>query len=641
MEESNQMQNPEIENLQTNAPEADTENTIVEQKNEVSAETAPVTETEVEQPAESAETPQTDAAEAPVADYASMSREELTQALAELLNDPDISAIKNRVGDIRLRFLDLNKEVHRQQFETFIAEGGNKDEYEQKDDEVAINFFKTYDIYRTRRQKYQEEQEAEKQENLKQKQQILEELRTLVNSDEEQIKKIYDDFNALQDRWKAIGDIPRESQNDLWQNYHFLLEQFFSKIRMNKELKMLDLKRNLEQKIQLCEKAEELLLEPSITKAFKQMQDLRSQWREIGPVPLEQNDEIWQRFCNAANKIDEQHREQFEARKEELNKNLLAKQALIEKATELTENEPTTIKDWNELTEQLDELLKIWRTIGPVPKEVNDEIWDKFKGMIDNTYTKKKEFFSQIRDEQTENYNQKVNLCLKAEAIAKREDWKKATEELLDLQKQWKEIGSVSRKVSDKIWLRFRGACDEFFAKKEEFFKDIRANEAENLAKKEEILNQLKNYQFGEDKEENLQAIKDFQRRWAEVGFVPMKEKDRLQKDFRNTINGYFEKLRITAREAEETAYRERLKNVAGDAKKFIKGERDEISEKIQKIRSDISLWENNLGFLANSKQAELLKQEFEKKMQGARQQIALLEAKLRILNETKDDENK
>lgn len=636
MEELNEMQNQEMENLQPTVAQTDTVESNVELTSdaqptevEVVAEEAPATEKETT--AETAE---------PETDYSQCDRNQLVDALVALLEESDINAIKNRVGSIRMRFLDLNKEVHREAFEKFLAEGGNKDEYEQKEDEIATTFFKKYDIFRSRRQKYQEELEAKKQENLKKKQEILEELRQLVNSEEESIKKIYDDFNTLQERWKTVGEIPRESQNDLWQNYHFLIEQFFGKVRMNKELKMLDLKRNLEQKIQLCEKAEELLMEPSIQKAFKQLQELRAQWREVGPVPVEQNDEIWQRFCNAANKIDEHRREQYEQRKEELDKNLLAKQALIEKATELTENEPSSIKEWNEITDQLDELLKIWKTIGPVPHEVNEEIWNKFKGMIDGFYTKKKEYFGQMRDEQTENYNKKVDLCLKAEAIAKREDWKKATEELLDLQKQWKETGSVNRKVSDKIWARFRGACDEFFNKKEEFFKDIRSAENDNLQKKEAILAQLKAFQFGENKEENLQVIKDFQRQWAEIGFVPMKEKDRLQKDFRNTINSYFEKLRITAREAEETAYRERLRNVAGDAKKFITGERDDLNEKIQKLRSDISLWENNLGFLASSKQADLLKQEFEKKMQGARQQIALLEAKLRILNEQGKDNN-
>ena len=258
--------------------------------------------------------------------------------------------------------------------------------------------------------------------------------------------------------------------------------------------------------------------------------------------------------------------------------------------------------------------------------------------MIDKHYSEKKEYFGAIRDEQEVNYQKKIDLCLKAEAIAKREDWKKATEELLELQKEWKEIGSTSRKVSEKVWQRFRKACDEFFAKKGEFFAERRTSEHENLTAKEAIIAELKAHQFGDNREENLNAIKEFQRRWAEVGFVPMADKERLHKEFRGEIDRIFEQLKVSAREAEETAYRERISH-AGDSRKFVTNERQELQEKIAKLRSDLALWENNLGFLANSKQADLLKVEFEKKMQGARQQIALLQAKLRILDETEKAE--
>ena len=380
-------------------------------------------------------------------------------------------------------------------------------------------------------------------------------------------------------------------------------------------------------------------MESSVTKAFKGLQDLRARWKEVGPVPTEQNEEIWQRFCNAANQIDERRKEYYDQRKEELDNNLLAKQALIDKATELTEKRPESTKEWNDTTAALDDLLKVWKTIGPVPREVNEEIWTKFKGIIDRHYSDKKEYFGGVRDEQEANYQKKIDLCLKAEAIAKREDWKKATEELLQLQQEWKSIGATSRKVSEKVWQRFRGACDEFFAKKGEFFKERRSNESENLAQKEAILAELKAHQFGENREENLGAIKEFQRRWAEVGFVPMADKERLHKEFRGEIDRIFEQLKISAREAEETAYRERLRNVGGDARRFVQNEKQELHDKIDKLRNDLNLWENNLGFFASSKQADLLKQEFEKKMQGARQQIALLQAKLRILNETEKAE--
>ncbi|MBP5516363.1 MAG: DUF349 domain-containing protein [Bacteroidales bacterium] len=577
--------------------------------------------------------------EEPTVDYSNRTREELVEDLRELLQTPDITSIKNRVAALKLSFNNADKEAKKAAFDKFIEEGGNKDEYEGGDDAIAESFKKEYSTYRERRQKHIDEIEAQKQKNLEQKQAILEELRKLIDSDNESLKQTYDEFNAIQDRWKAIGDVPRTEINGLWQNYHFLVEQFFGKVRMNKELMLLDQKKNLESKTLLCEKAEELIVETSITKAFKELQSLREQWREIGPVPVEQNDEIWARFRNAANQIDERRKEFYEQRHEEQEKNLLAKQALVEKVNELTAEMPTTAKGWNETSAELDELLKVWKSIGPVPKEQNEEIWNTFKGGIDRFYAEKKQHFESVKDEQTENYNKKIDLCLQAEAIAKREDWKKATDELLKLQEEWKHIGPVNRKVSEKIWQRFRGACDEFFNKKSEYFNALRGSEQENLQKKEAILAELKSYSFGENKDENLDAIKDFQRRWMEVGYVPIAEKQRLQKEFRDTINGLFEQLKISAREAEANAYRERIRSVAGN-RQAANGERDNLNEQIQKLRNDINLWENNLGFLASSKQADLLKEEFEKKMQSARQQIALLEAKLKILNETEKAES-
>ncbi len=569
-----------------------------------------------------------------------MSREELLAAMQALM-DEDITKIRNRASAIRNQFNTLNKEVEKQAFDTYIANGGDKEAYEAKPDEVAEAFAMAYENYRLRRQQMLEEMEAQKKRNLEAKQQILDELRALIDKDEENIKQTYDQFNAIQEKWKGIGDVPRESMNDLWQTHHFLIEQFFNKVKINKELRMLDLKRNLEQKIQLCEKAEELMVEPSVTKAFKALQDLRSQWREIGPVPTELNEETWNRFNAAANQIDERRREYYDQRKEELEQNLLAKEALVEKAKELTAEMPTTVKEWNKTSDELNELLKLWKSIGPVPHDKNEEIWNRFKGTIDKHFADKKLYFGQVRDEQTENYNKKVDLCLRAEAIAKREDWKKATEEMLALQAEWKEIGPTSRKVSEKIWQRFRGACDEFFAKKGEHFKDIRASESENLAVKQGIIDELKAHTFGDDKDENLTAIKEYQRRWAEAGHVPIKEKDRLQKEYRALIDGIFEKLKISAREADEASYREHVRAMSSDNKRFVSSEKQDLMDKIEKMRSDLKLWENNLGFLANSKQADLLKQEFEKKMQHTRQQLALLEARMRILDEAAENKEK
>lgn len=647
MEEMTPMQTENTEELHHKEPTQtatiSTENaaeTSTENNNDAAAKQT-VTNTVTENFTEAATTEATEdsanaANEVPVEeiDYSTLSREDIVSTLRELLAE-DIQKARHNISALRNRFNDLNHELRRDALEAFVAEGGKREDFEAKKDELDKEFDHLYEQYRERRQRYQEELEAKKKENLAKKQALVDELKGLVDSGEEQVRTALDKFNDIQERWKAIGEVPREQMNDLWQSYHFQIEQFFSKLKIGRELRALDQKKNLEGKIALCEKAEELTMESSVTKAFKALQDLRSQWKEIGPVPPEVNEEIWQRFQTAANRIDERRREWNEQRKEELDNNLLAKQALVDKATELTAERPAGVRQWNDVTSALDELLKVWKTIGPVPREVNEEIWSKFKGIIDKHYADKKEFFSTIRDEQEVNYQKKIELCLKAEAIAQREDWKKATEELLELQKEWKEIGATSRKVSEKVWQRFRGACDEFFAKKGEFFKERRASEHENLAKKEAILEELKSHQWGENREENLEAIKDFQRRWAEAGFVPMADKERLHKEFRGEIDRVFEQLRISAREAEETAYRERLKNVAGDTRKFVVGERQELMDKIEKLRADLKLWENNLGFLASSKQADLLKQEFEKKMQGARQQIALLHAKLKILDES------
>ncbi len=652
MEETNTQQTPLVNPLEeltkevqhTDEPtvEAARTDTDADPQVETVAET-PAAEAEVaaepkaEEPANEADAAETDEPKAEAPDYSAFSREELVSTLENLLAE-GIETARTHAAAIRNRFNELNREVQRKAFDEFLAQGGVKEDYQEQTDSVAQQFHTLYERYRTMRQQHLEAIEAQKQKNFEAKQGLVEELRKLVDSDEESVKTVMDSFNAIQERWKAIGEVPREKMNDLWQNYHFQIEQFFNKLKISRELRALDQKRNLDQKLGLCEQAEELIVEPNIQRAAKTLQELRARWKEIGPVPAEQNEEIWQRFNAAAQQIDDRRRQYYDQRKEELESNLLAKQALVDKATELTATQPQNTKEWNDLTAELDELLKVWKTIGPVPREQNEDIWQRFKGMIDKHYEDKKEFFGAIRDEQNENYQKKIDLCLKAEAIAKREDWKKATEELLQLQREWKEIGATSRKVSEKIWQRFRAACDEFFSKKGEFFKERRSSESENLAQKEAIIRELKEHQFGDNREENLSAIKEFQRRWAEVGFVPMADKERLHKEFRAEIDRIFEQLKISAREAEETAFRERLHAAGANASRFVASEKQELQDKIEKLRNDLTTWENNLGFFANSKQADLLKAEFEKKMQGARQQLALMQAKLRILVEAEKE---
>ncbi len=566
-------------------------------------------------------------------EYSHFSKEELIETLNVLVQEEDINSIKTKVTLIKVAFLKIVKEEKRQILEKYIEEGGVKEDFEPADDETEISFKAAFDIYRERKNKYNEEQEKIKLENLAKKQQIIEDLKVLINS-EETLKKTYDDFKILQEKWKEIGQVPHTDNNTLWQNYHFLIEKFFDKVKINKELKDLDLKKNMEAKIQLCEKAEELLLEPSITISFKKLQDYHDKWKEIGPVPADKKDEIWERFKTASDQINHLRHEFYETQHKQEDNNLIAKTALCEKAEQILSVECNSLKQWQDATTELNDLLKIWKTIGPAPKKQNNEIWARFKTYLDTFFANKNEFFGKVKDEQQNNLNLKVDLCLQAEAIKERNDWKHATNDLLNLQKQWKEIGPVPRKQQDKIWLRFRAACDEFFKTKADFFSHINEHEATNLKLKEELIEKIKTFKFGDDRNENLQLLKDFQREWSEIGHIPMKEKDRIQAEFRKVINNCFEQLKISNTEASAINYKNKVESMKGngEGRQMIGKEKIFISSKIAKLKEDINLWENNIGFFAHSKQTEILKTEFAKKIDAAKQEVILLEAKFKML---------
>ncbi len=497
-----------------------------------------------------------------------------------------------------------------------------------------MKFNELFDIYKQKRAIFLENPEKEKLVNLEKKKQILEDLKNLIAS-EETLKKTYDDFKELQERWKEIGMVPKSEVNNLWQNYHFLVEKFFDKVKINKELKDLDLKKNLEQKIELCEKAEELLLENSIIKSFKELQRLHEQWKEIGPVPADKNEDLWERFKSTTDKINQRRRDHYKQLQEQHDNNYEAKVGLCEKAEELLPTEVNSIREWQNKTKQFNELFNVWKTIGPAAKKQNDEIWERFKNTLDAFFKDKKEYFGKLKDQQINNYNLKLDLCVRAEAIKDSDDWRQTTRELINLQKEWKEIGPVPRKHSDKIWKRFRAACDEFFNRKSEHFSSIRDEEKENLQKKEELIKLVKETEFGADRNENLNKLKDFQRQWTDIGFVPFKEKDRLQNEFRSAVDKQLDKLNISSTEISIENYKSKMEVLKGsrDGNKSLGRERNFIQGKITQLRDDINVWENNIGFLADSKKASLFKDEFEKKIQKARKELEVLEAKLKFLN--------
>ena len=567
--------------------------------------------------------------------YELCTRDELVDILEKTVTESDINSIKAKVALIKVAFLKKKKEENLRKYENALEEGSTIEELATEQDELDIKFNNFFSIYKANKARHLEEQEKIKLENLKQKFFILDELKNLISS-EETLKKTYDEFKTLQERWKGIGMVPRTEINNLWQNYHFLVEKFFEKVKLNKELKDLDLRKNLEAKMALCEKTEELLLETSVLKSFKKLQKFHEEWKEIGPVPADKKDEIWERFKTATDKINERRREHYAIIEDDQIKNQETKTALCEQAEIVIGLPNESIKDWQENTNKVNDLLKIWKNIGPVPQKYNAEIWNRFKTSLDNFFSNKKEYFDKLKEQQLHNYNLKVELCMQAEALKTSTDWKKTSNELIRLQGEWKKIGPVPKKHSDKIWKRFRSACDDFFNARQSFFSNIQASEGENLNKKLDVMKRLREYAFTDDKPANLEALKNFQREWTEIGHIPIKEKDKLQNEFRTLINEHLDKLKISEVEMSTMNFQARVDHLKNDpnARRVISKEREFLSSKITKMKEEITLWENNIGFFAKSKSAAIVKEEFENKINKAKSELKVLEAKMKILRQ-------
>lgn len=566
-------------------------------------------------------------------DYDSHSRAELVEMLKSAVEEADINTVKTRIALIKVAFLKKKKEENLQKYEQAIAEGSAQETPADDQDELDHKFNEYFNIYKANKARFTEVFEKQKKENLAKKNIILEKLKQLCDS-EETLKKTYDEFRLLQDQWKQVGAVPRNEINNLWQNYHFQVERFFEKVKLNKEMKDLDLKKNLEAKLSLCEKTEELLLETSVLRSFKKLQKYHEDWKEIGPVPADKKDELWERFKNTTDKINERRREHYARIEDEQKGNLETKTALCEQAEEALNLKNDSIRDWQDHTNKVNEFLKIWKSVGPVPQKVNTAIWTRFKTALDTFFANKKEYFDKLKDQQVNNYNLKVELCVQAEGLKSSTDWKKTTLELIRLQNEWKQVGPVPKKHSDKIWKRFRAACDEFFLAKSSYFSNLHGHEEENLAKKLDLMTRLKEHPFSENKSENLEILKNFQREWTEIGHIPIKEKDRLQNEFRALVNEQLDKLRISEVEMSAVNFQSRIESIKGDpqSKKILFRERELLASKISKARDDINLLENNIGFLANSKNAAILKAEFEQKINKAKGDLKVMEAKLKIL---------
>ncbi len=571
--------------------------------------------------------------------YQALDKSGLISALEDILNSRSVPGMRDDVENIKTAFYRSHKAEIEQKRKRFMQEGGDAEAFDPGADLQEERFKELYRKYRHSKAAHNRSLESTRKSNLEEKLRVIEDLKELVNSTED-INRTFPEFRKLQKRWHEIGMVPQQNLKDLWDTYHHYIETFYDQIKINKELRDLDLKKNLETKIELCEKAEELLLESNIINAFRKLQKLHDQWRETGPVPRDQKEAIWERFREVTHQINKKHQEHFDNLKESHRKNLDTKTALCEKAELINQTPFENFQQVEKLTKEMVDLQRTWKTIGFAPKKDNARIYQRFRSICDSFFARKREFNSQNKEYLNENLQKKIDLCIQAEALKDSTDWKRTTDELISLQKKWKEVGPVPRKHYDPVWKRFRAAFDHFFNRKEEHFSTVDAKYEENLRKKYAIIEKIENFKFGNDLDASLNTLKEYQREWVSIGFVPIREKDKIQKKYRAALDRHFEGLKVDETRRNLLKFRHKLEGVREKPRAFnkMKFEREKFVNRYKQLESDITLWENNIGFFAKSRSAEATIKEFREKIEQGKKQMALLEEKIRMIDEVDPD---
>ena len=567
--------------------------------------------------------------------FAGKSKEELVGLFARMLEEQPVQSIRRDVEALKIAFYRLRRAEVEAARRRFVEEGGAEEDFTPAVDGVETQLKELFREYRRRRDEFIANLEAEKERNLKIKLEIIEELKELVNSDET-LNHTFTKFRELQQRWKETGIVPQQQVKDLWETYNLHVENFYNFIKINKELRDLDLKKNYEQKVALCEQAEALLLEPSIVEAFHKLQKLHDEWRETGPVANEYKEALWERFKAASSRINKQHQEHFEALKAEQVKNLGLKTELCVATEELAAQPLTTRKEWNRASDRLLEIQKTWKTIGFAPKKDNNRIYERFRTACDRFFEAKRQFYAGVKAEMEHNLQLKLELCEAAESLSGSEEWKKTTDELIALQARWKQIGAVARRHSDAVWKRFRAACDKFFERKSAHFASVDDEHEENLRRKLALLDEM---EAADVKAGGYEVIRDFQRRWGEIGFVPIKQKDAVQKRYKAAVDALFSVLRGSERDRSMDRFREKVSTLKVSGDRRLRSERERLYNKVRQLEQEIALLENNIGFFAKSKNAEALVADVRAKIDRARGEMAAAIEKVKLIDRQAQEE--
>ena len=484
--------------------------------------------------------------------------------------------------------------------------------------EIEKGFKELYNRYRKEKAEFNRQLDKEREDNLAAKEQVIADLKNLIEKQED-VNATFPEFREIQNRWRAIGPVPAQSFRNINETYQLYVEQFYDMVKINRELRDLDFKKNLEAKEQFCQAAEQLAENSNVVEAFRELQKLHEQWKEYGPVAKEYREQIWDRFKAATAVINKKYQSFFEGLKEQQAENLAKKTVLCEKVEEIAQREVSSSNQWNAFSKEIEDVQKEWKLIGFASKKENQKIYDRFRAACDSFYGRKREFYTEYKDNMNANLERKIALCEEAEALKTSTEWKKATDQFIALQKQWKEIGAVPRKKSDMLWKRFRAACDEFFAERDKNAKPENDFYG-NLKAKQALIAEIKAYELKGDGSD-AEAMQEFQKRWQEIGFVPFKEKDNVAKAYKDALNEKFPRGQ---------------RRSGGKAPK---SEMERLIIKYNQLEQDVVTYENNIGFFSMSKNAEPLIKQMQERIAQAKAELNELAAKIRELKEAENQE--
>lgn len=563
------------------------------------------------------------------------SKKEVIEKLSVLAENPE-TAEKQDLENLKQSFYKLRKQEVDKERSEFLQNGGEEADFKPSVDEDEPEFKRIMGIIKEKKNAIAAELERVKQENLEKKQNIIERIKEL--SESENVNKVYNEFKQLREEWNEIKVIPQNMANELWKNYQLYVEKFYDMLKINNEFRTYDFKKNLEKKTALCEVAEKLADEPDVISAFYQLQNLHQEYRETGPVAPELRDEIWNRFKAASTVINKRHQQHFEEIKEKEQANLDAKTVICEIVESINETEIKTFAEWDNKTNEIIALQAKWKTIGFAPQKMNNKIFERFRAACDEFFKKKGEFYKQVKENLSTNLEKKLALCEKAEQLKDSTEWKETAEKLAELQKEWKKIGPVAKKQSEVVWRRFIDACDYFFQQKNKVMSSQRSEEVANLETKQAIITELEAINDETPIEEAIAKVKELQQKWNETGHVPFKEKDKLYKSYHKLIDKWYDSMRKDISNRKLTSFRSNIN--AGDKSNNLYRERERLERAYQNMCSELKTYENNLNFLNISSKGNSLLSELNRKVEKLKADIELTLNKIKAVNEAINNKN-